>query len=109
MTATTQTADTIIAGRKVADYQKIRTYPGHSHTTDMIVGYVVRETIRDGVVLWHGEHIGPSDMHEFYGYDVHVVEGACRYGDTFETRDAYRRQPGGYAVVDTLYSCGCRS
>jgi len=109
MTIVTVTTDTVVAGRNLADYKPIRTYPGHSHSTDMIVGYVVRETIRDGVVLWHGERIGPGDMHEFCGYDVAVVEGACRYGDTFETRDSYRKQPGGYAVVDHLYSCGCRS
>lgn len=100
---------TVVAGRPLAEYRPIREFPGHFHSNDMLVGYVVRETIRDGTVLWHGAHIGPADMHEHCGYDVAAVEGAARYGDTFAVRDAYRAQPGGYAVVDSLYSCGCRS
>lgn len=50
----------------------------------------------------HGHHDG-------CGYDVFAVEGAHRYTETFPARDAYRQQSGGYAVVDTLYKCGCRS
>ncbi|MGW9032723.1 hypothetical protein ACWGQ5_54135 [Streptomyces sp. NPDC055722] len=38
-----------------------------------------------------------------------AVDGAHRYTDTFPARDAYRQQSGGYAVVDTLYECGCHS
>jgi hypothetical protein len=59
-------------------------------------------------VLWHGP-VGARG-HRECGYDVFVVEDGCRYADTFEIRDAYRANPGGYAVVDHLHAaCGHRS
>jgi hypothetical protein len=111
-TSHTGIADTIVAGRRLGDYRTIREFPGHFHRhPDDIVGYVVRETIRDHEVLWRGEQTvrhGITVWSEC-GYDVATVEGAARYGDTFPIRDQYRTAPGGYAVVDTLYRCGCRS
>lgn len=107
----TDIADTVIAGRRLGDYRKIREFPGHHHSNDDLVGYAVRETIRDGKALWHGEMTVQHGVERWSecGYDVAVVEGARRYGDTFEVRDSYRNAPGGYAVVDRLYRCGCRS
>ncbi|HKT02000.1 MAG TPA: hypothetical protein VJT31_20935 [Rugosimonospora sp.] len=106
---TSDLPDTLVAGRRLREYRPLRANGHHPHGLAAIVGYVVRETVRDGVVLWHGEHTGPADVHEFCGYDVAAVEGSDRYGDTFPTRDQYRSQPGSYAVVDSLYACGCRS
>lgn len=105
---TSNISDTVIAGRRLADYRPIREFPGHFHSNDMRVGYAIRETIRGGKVLWHGD-VDANGRHEHCGYDVAAVEGACRYGDTFTVRDSYRATPGGYAVVDSLYSCGCRT
>ncbi|MGW9031656.1 hypothetical protein ACWGQ5_48145 [Streptomyces sp. NPDC055722] len=103
-----QAVSLVIAGRPIGEYRPVRDYPGHFHSNDIIVGYVVRETIRGGKPLHHGE---PDEHghHEGCGYDVFAVDGAHRYTETFPTRDAYRQQCGGYAVVDTLYKCGCRS
>ena len=111
-TQTTDISQTVIAGRKLADYrtldQDCESYVRCRHRfPDCLVGYVVRETIRDGEVLWHGP-VGARG-HRECGYDVFVVEGGCRYGDTFEVRDAHRAKPGGHAVVDHLYACGHRS
>lgn len=92
--------DTIIAGRRLEAYLPIEGFPGHHHNNNMIVGYAVRETVRGGKILWHDADCG---------YDVAVVEGSTNYADTFEIRDRIRFTPGGYAVVDRLYSCGCRS
>ena len=112
MTAKTVThtdiSDTPVAGRRLGDYRKIREFPGHYHShPDDVVGYAVRETIRSGEILWHGE--ADDKGHRECGYDVATVEGSTRYGDTFAIRDQYRNEAGGYAVVDTLYRCGCRS
>jgi hypothetical protein len=109
MTAT-HTADSIsetdIAGRRLGDYKPIRDYPGHNHTTDMVIGYVVRETIRDREVLWRGEP--DRQGHREAGHDVAIAVGIGRYADIVAIRDSYRSTPGGYAVVDRLYACGCR-
>lgn len=107
----------VIAGRPLAEYERfgpdIDTKGSRclSHTTDMIVGYVVRETVRDGKQLHRGE---PNErgIYPACGYDVFAVESTPtdgRYDRTFPIRDAYRRAKGGYAVVDSLYSCGHRS
>lgn len=85
---------------EIADYRSLRDARGHSHGKDNpIVGYVVRETIRDGVALRHG----PADAkgRRQCGYDVAVIEGGCNYTDTFDILDSYRNTPGGYAVVST--------
>jgi hypothetical protein len=86
--------------RAVAGFVPLNSSSRHDHsTTTGIIGYVVRETIRDGVVLRERNHVG---------FDVHLVLGGPNYGDTFAIRDGYRNVRGGYAVVDNLYGCGCR-
>jgi len=110
MTAyTDELEQTIVGGRELRAYVSFVEHLNHPHPSDSIVGYVVRETIsRFGTVLWHTEiDVRGDEVHEC-GYDVAVVEGANNYGDTFPIRDRYRRWQG-YAVVDTLYACGCRS
>lgn len=96
------TPETVVAGRLLTEYVELYHHRDHTHNTDGVVGYVVRETIRERNILW-GEDFGTC------GYDVQAVEGGHRYGDTFPLRDVYRDRPGGYAVVDRLYRCGCRS
>lgn len=92
-----------VAGRPLADYTPLAVAggAGHDHsTTTGIVGYVVRHTIDpEGVLISDGQRVG---------VDVAVVEGAHRYAETFPERDALR-DGRGYAVVDMLYGCGCRS
>lgn len=69
-----------------------------THGTLSVRGYIVRRTFFDREVA-----------HE----DVATVYGACNYPDALELvrevraeqRPAGRR---GYAVIDSLYDCGCR-
>lgn len=90
----------VIAGRHLADYRPMVFAADHDHsTTTGIVGYAVRHTIEDGVVISDGQRVGR---------DIAAIAGAHRYAETFPLRDAYRT-PGRYAVVDNLYGCGCRS
>ena len=105
---TAQVRRTLINGRRIADYTDLRSSPDHSHTTDTIVGYVVRETVRNGRPLFRGTP-DTRGIHPECGFDVEVIDGGHRYADTFATRDSYRSTDGGYAVVDDLYACGCRS
>lgn len=94
------TVPVVIAGRALADYRPMVPARDHDHsTTTGLVGYVVRETIRNGEVLRDGDRVG---------VDIAAIAGGPRYAETFPLRDAYRNQPGGYAVVDSLYGCGCR-
>ncbi|WP_331732904.1 hypothetical protein OG613_48875 (plasmid) [Streptomyces sp. NBC_00015] len=95
----------VVAGRPIGEYRDLREFPAHSHRTDDVVGYVVRETVRDWRPLYRDE----CRPDEGCGYDVFAVDGAHRYAETFLTRNAYRQRQGGYAVVDTLFACGCRS
>jgi len=95
------TPQTEVAGRPLAEYVQLHHHAGQVHSTDGIVGYVVRETVRDGKALYSDDRAG-------CGYDVQAVEGGHRYGDTFGLRD-FLREGRGYAVVDSLYACGCRS
>jgi hypothetical protein len=99
----------VVAGRPISEYRDLRDFPKHSHGRDNVVGYVVRETVRDGKPLYHGEKDERGIYQGGCGYDVFAVEGASRYDWTWPVRDAYRKMKGGYAVVDELYSCGCRS
>lgn len=95
---------TVIAGRPVSEYVDAWSRPRHDHGSDTTVGYVVRRTIDPlGIILWHD-----SATKARCGVDVLAVEGATRYADTFAMRDELR-QGTGYAVVDTLYACGCRT
>ena len=100
-------ADVEVAGRKLADYREVDNT--HGHDLDQLVGYVVRETLRDGQALWHGDLTGRGEARQFCGYDVAVVDGAHRFAEALTVAYAYRDLPDGYALVDHLYSCGCRS
>lgn len=100
---------TIVGGRELRAYVSFAEHLDHDHPSDSVVGYVVRKTISPyGSVLWHTEVDASGDEVRECGYDVAVVEGARNYADTFPIRDLHRRGKG-YAVVDTLYACGCRS
>jgi len=102
-TATPLPASVTVAGRPAASFVKMNGYPGHSHGTDATVGYVVRVTIDPhGTILWHDE------TKQACGFDVHAVDGATRYGDALEVVRKYRTGQS-YAIIDTLYACGCRS
>ncbi len=86
--------------RTVAGFVPLNGSSRHDHSaTTGIIGYVVRETIREGVVLREGNHVG---------VDVRLVLGGPRYADALVIRDGYRDTRSGYAVVDNLYGCGCR-
>lgn len=82
-----------VAGRPIDQYRALSS--GHLHPLEAIVGYVVRQSVRDGVIL-------PE------GVDLAVFEGDTFYGSALETACASRDQRD-YAVVDRLYRCGCRS
>lgn len=63
------------------------------HSLNTITGYVVRRTYFDD-----RPHV-----------DVAQFIGAHKYADAVERARAERTaNPGGYAVVDTFYACGCR-
>lgn len=96
-------SDIVVNDRRVGDYASLLSHPRRScdHRLGAIVGYVVRETVRDGEVLPRHPY-GPG-----CGVDVYVVDEAGGYARTFPVRDSYRTS-GGYAVVDNLYRCGCR-
>jgi hypothetical protein len=102
---TTDPVDPIVDGRKLSEYTDtikpgIR---GHQHSTDNLVGYAIRHTIEpDGTVLWHTDGSGRC------GHDVVVVDKPTEYGWAIEAAHADRAQ-NGWAVIDHLYSCGCRS
>lgn len=71
--------------------------PGrHTHTTSLsdIIGYDVRQTIVDGIVLGHdGPIVATFDRPEDYGKAVGVAQGL--------------RSAGSWALVDSRYACGC--
>lgn len=101
-TVTARTAT--VNGNPVTAYTRLKNGPVwlHDHSREGIVGYVVRETCRNGV------HIPRLGDNTHAGYDVLVVDGAWRYGETRATARKYR-VPGARSVTDTLYRCGCRS
>lgn len=101
---------TVIDGIHVRDFVSSELRPRHRcHTTDSIVGYVVRETMRNGTLLTRGEP-DARGAYPVCGYDVFAVSGGGNYVATFPVRDSYRTADGeNWAVVDSLYACGCRS
>lgn len=99
---TTSLAETVINGRKLSDYAPSADFPRHSHGTHVLAGYVIRQTERDGEYLWHDE------AKTACGEDVAVVEGSTNYADALEIKHTYRTGTS-YAVIDSLYTCGCRS
>lgn len=92
MVQTPTVAHSVVNGRAVGDY----TTPdwSHLHPTDAIEGYVVRHTVSGG-----------QTMQVFV--DVAVIPGANRYADALESV-AQWRTGGNYAVIDSLFRCGCR-
>lgn len=90
-------ATTTVAGRQLADY--VPMVKSHDHGLDTVVGYVIRKTISDGTIMWHSEGCG---------YDVATVDGSNHYASALEVVRTYRVDRD-YAVIDMLYSCGCRS
>lgn len=70
--------------------------PTHSHGLDGISGYRVVQTIRDGEVLEVPVLVGEFD-------------DPTSYGMALDEAYAVRRISGAWAVVDTVYSCGCGS
>lgn len=82
-------------------------HPQHAHGTGTLAGYVVRETIRNGTVLWHGT-VDDKGHFALCGYDVAVIDGARRYAEALDIMHSYRAGDG-YAVIDNIYTCGCRS
>lgn len=91
-----------IAGKLLSEYVPIGTNRCFHHSLDDVIGYVVRETIRNGQVIYNAAT-------GRVGHDQYLVEGATNYAETFPLRDEFRNQPRGYAVADSLYRCGCRS
>ncbi|MCK9898125.1 hypothetical protein [Frankia sp. AgB32] len=87
-----------IAGRRVGAYEPdgVRRNADHSHSLSQIVGHVVRETVRGGVPLWA------------MAVDVAAFEGADQFGAAVELAETFCVDSG-YALVDRLYACGCRS
>jgi hypothetical protein len=65
-----------------------------SHGLNTTAGYIVRRTYFDGQAH--------ADVHAFYGADG--------YSESLKTARSIREQQGrnGYAVIDTVYDCGCR-
>jgi hypothetical protein len=95
-----------VAGIDVATAPSILENGSHSHGLYSEAGYVVRQTQRDGVWLWHqpadadGINRGPC------GQDVAASES---YSRAMSMAHALRLGNGSYAVVDRVYVCGCRS
>ena len=64
----------------------------HSHSLDELAGYVVRE-------------VGLEDA-----ADLAWIDSPVRYGEALSTQQRHRRMSGTYsAVIDTVYTDGCRS
>lgn len=89
----------------------ITEHGSHSHSLDNIVGYAVVATAWDSAT-WAQD--GPARV------DVAVIDGAHNYAVALERVHAERAMPTvragipcdamkRYAVIDTLYVCGCRS
>lgn len=95
----------VVAGRHVRDYL-VDNGCRASHGTSSVVGYVVRETIDEGVMLTRTD-VGNGLA---CGYDVGAFVGATSYAEAVTRAQEYRgRGRRGYAVVDWLYACGHRS
>lgn len=68
----------------------------HSHGLDSLAGYRVVQTIRNGSVLENPVLVAEFD------------DPTC-YGMALDEAYAIRREAGSWAVVDSVYSCGCVS
>jgi hypothetical protein len=93
--------DLLADPERIADAPGIAAHPEHStHSLDDIVGYVVRRTLQDGTIL-------PARAGRV-GDDAMIFVGGNSYATAMEITRAMRFD-GRYAVVDSVYSCGCRS
>ena len=99
--------DLVVGGRPLSAYQPFRwAHAAHRAGASLsdIVGYVVRRTIADdGEILWNDEERTSC------GYDVAVLPAPHLYGQALDVALEHRGPGDGYAVVDRLYACGCRS
>lgn len=86
--------------RPVSAFAPLTKDRSHDHSTDGLVGYVVRETIVDGEVI--------RSEDGRVGRDVAVFECGTSYGQALAAAKRYRERRGSYAVVDGLFACGCR-
>lgn len=101
-------ADVEVGGRRVADLDVLGNPTDearfHCHSlTDGLAGYIVRQTKRDGRVLSSGNPLDAT------GFPVAVVTDPRRYGAAVEIAREVRAVQGSYAVIDSVYVCGCRS
>lgn len=64
-----------------------------NHGLSTIAGHIVRRTIP-----------GTEAAH----VDVAQIDGATNYGRALDIARDERAKPGQYAVIDTVYTCGCR-
>ena len=90
------------AGKPLSELASGRDNASHAHGLNSVAGYVLRQTQRDGVWLWHDE------AKTACGEDVAVFEGDGTYGALLDRK----RELGGdgqYFVADFVYTCGCRS
>jgi hypothetical protein len=108
--------EVMISGRTVGRFT--RAYPGpgepstgdrHTHCTDQIVAYVIRVTAdEDGRTYWR-DHTGTPAQTQQHpgrcGYDADVVTRTTPESWTEAKTRAARH---GHAMVDSLFSCGCR-
>lgn len=74
----------------------------HDHNLNTIVGFVVRQSIEDGERL-------PDMAPHRPGRDIAVVPGVTSYSTAVELAGHVRGREGSWAVVDRVYTCGCRT
>lgn len=105
--SSTSTALTV-AGFDVAQCPSLIDHGSHDHGLNTEVGYVLRQTKRDGVFLWHHPADADGINRGPIGQDVAGFDGLFAAERAFRTANTMRLS-GNYAVVDRVYACGCRS
>lgn len=100
------TLATAVGEFRLGDLTSLRDHHELAHqgaTLDDLVGYIVTRTVdTDGRVEWHDE------TRTAVGVDVAVFDGPNLYGQALERAREYRVGKG-WAVVASVYACGCRS
>lgn len=97
---TTTAASQFLTAKGAAAAPSITEHPEHPHTLNDIVGYLVRHTMK------HGRRL--PDTNGRVGNDLAVYLNPTDYGVALSYAHDLRHG-GSYAVIDTLYACGCRS
>lgn len=93
----------MFAGQPVSALACLWDNPRHRHNSqEDRSGYILRQTQRDGVWLWHDEAKSGC------GEDVAVFEGATSFGKALDVKRAAEGQDQ-FLVIDSVYSCGCRT